>query len=80
MLLVLYLRADAKHVLQTAAVFPHAQGEVSVTLVHSRHPLLQLGDVHVPFLHKIICQLDQHLYFLFRLLWDMTMIIYGKTD
>lgn len=65
---MLYLRAYSQCVLQTAAVFAHAQGEVSVALVHCRHPLLQLGDVRVSLLHKIICQLDQHLHFLLSLL------------
>ncbi len=75
-----YLRADAQSVLQTAAVFAHAQGEISVALVHCRHPLLQLGDMRVALLHKIICQLDQHLHFLFSLLhhtWTLCVWVCG---
>lgn len=71
---VLYLRGDAQHVLQTAAIFPHTQGKISVTLVYGCHPLFQLSDVHVSFLYEIICQLDQHLHFVFSLLWDVPTI------
>lgn len=60
---------NAKGLLQTAAVLVHAQREVSVALVHSCHPFLDLTGVTVAFLAEAISQLDQQLHTFLGLLW-----------
>lgn len=59
---------DAQGFLQAAAVLVHAQGEVSVAFVHSRHPFFDLPSVTVAFLAEAVSQLDQQLHALLSLL------------
>lgn len=62
------VRGDAQGFFQAAAVLVHAQGEVSVALVHGRHPFFDLASVAVAFLTEAVCQLDQQLHTLLGLL------------
>jgi len=59
---------DAECFLQAAAVLVHAQREVSVALVHGRHPFLDLAGVTVALLAEAVSQLDQKLHALLGLL------------
>lgn len=63
---------DAQGFLQAAAVFVHAQGEISVAFIHSSHPLFDLPSMTVAFLTESISQLDQQLHTLLSLLlkWE----------
>lgn len=54
--------------LQRCAVLVHTEGEVTVTFVHGRHPLLNLCSVGVALITEPIRQLYQQLHSLFRLL------------
>lgn len=71
------VRGDAQGLLQAAAVLVHAQGEVSVAFVHSRHPFLDLSSVTVAFLAEAISQLDQQLYTLLSLLKERRRELYA---
>lgn len=62
------IRRDAEGFLQWCAVLVHTEGEVTVTFVHSRHPLLDLRGMGVAFIAEPICQLYQQLNSLFGLL------------
>ena len=64
------VRGDAQSFLQAAAVLVHAQREVSVAFVHSRHPFLDLPGVTVAFLAEAVRQLDQQLHALLSLLQE----------
>lgn len=65
---LVWVWGDAQGLLQTAAVLVHAQGEVSVAFVHSRHPFLDLSCVTVAFLAETVSQLDEQLHTLLCLL------------
>lgn len=76
------VRGDAQGFLQAAAVLVHAQGEVSVAFVHSRHPFLDLPSVTVAFLAEAVSQLDQQLHTLLSLLkgdWERECYMHTRT-
>ena len=62
------VRGDAQGFLQAAAILVHAQGEVAIAFVHSRHPFFDLPSMTVAFLAEAVSQLDQQLHTLFSLL------------
>lgn len=68
------VRGDAQGFLQAAAVLVHAQGEVSVAFVHSRHPFFNLPSVTVALLAEAVGELDQQFYALLSLLQGKSVI------
>ncbi len=73
------VRGNAQGFLQAAAVLVHAQGEVSVAFVHSRHPFFDLPSVTVAFLTEAVGQLDQQLHTLLSLLKESRKECYMRT-